>query len=94
MALTAAAFDQPVSILFAGDGVFEIARTSEVNPDGGGLDPMFEALGLYDVRAVWVDRQSLAERNLTPDQLAIPVEFLDRSETARLMAEHDVVVNV
>ncbi|BBL75766.1 sulfurtransferase complex subunit TusC [Methylomagnum ishizawai] len=93
MILTAAAFDQTVALLFLGDGVYPLKRGQ--HPEAAGLPPvaqMFEALELYDVDEVWVERESLAERGLEPADLIIPVRLLDRAAVAGLTAAQDIVV--
>ncbi len=93
MLLTVAAFDQPVMLLFLDDGVYQIKRGQ--SPESVGLPavaPTFEALALYDVEAVLVERESLAERGLTESDLVIPAEAIARAEIAALVADQDVVV--
>jgi tRNA 2-thiouridine synthesizing protein C len=92
--LTAAAFDQLVSLLFVDDGVYQL-KTGQC-PDSAGLPaiaPSFTALSLYDVEAVWVECESLAERNLAEADLVIPVQPIARADIAALIARQDVVVN-
>jgi tRNA 2-thiouridine synthesizing protein C len=94
MVLTTAAFEQPVALLFLDDGVYQLKRGQR--PEAAGLPavaPLFEALELYDVRAVLVERESLEERGLTEADLVIPVEPVGRAEVAALIAGQDIVVN-
>lgn len=94
MILTTAAFEQPVSLLFMDDGVFQLKRGQR--PAAAGLQPvapLFEALALYDVRAVLAERESLAERGLSEADLLIQVEPVARTEVGALIAGQDIVVN-
>lgn len=94
MVMTAAAFDQAVRLLILDDGVFLLKRGQR--PEASALAPvapLFEALALYDVEEVWVERESLAARGLTEEDLVIPVRVLERADIARLPAEHDIVVS-
>lgn len=94
MVLTAAAFEQPVALLFLDDGVFQLKRGQR--PEAAGLPPvapLFEALELYDVQSVLVERESLEERGLAEADLTIPVEPVGRAEVAALIAGHDIVVS-
>ena len=93
MIMTVAAFDQPVSLLFLDDGVFQLKAGQ--NP--GCLDlkptaPLFEALEVYGVDALWVEEESLAQRGLAPGNLILPVRGIKRGEVAALAAAADVVV--
>ena len=93
MALTAAAFDQPVTVLFLDDGVYQLKRNQRAEATGlPPVVPMFEALALYDLEAVLVEQESLRERGLAERDLLIPVGLLDRAGIAALLASHDVVV--
>lgn len=89
MALTAAAFDQPVALLFLDDGVRQLRGGIPAAPG----TPNFQLLEMYEVKAVWVERESLEERGLAETDLAIPVSLVGRGEIAALIAGHDVVVN-
>lgn len=93
MAMTAAAFDQAVRLLMLDDGVFLLKRGQGAEPSGlKPVAPLFEALALYDVEDVLVERESLRGRHLTTEDLVIPVRVVDRAEIAGLTAEHDIVI--
>ncbi len=94
MVLTFAAFDQPVRVLLLDDGVFLLK--SGQNPQQLGLKPvlpLLEALEFYDVEGLWVEQESLLERGLGFDGLALPAKTIKRSEVAGFIAQADVVVN-
>lgn len=103
--LIAAAFEQEVSLAFLDDGVYQIAKGQ--NPKGIGMknfSPTYNALGDYDIKQLYVERESLAERGLSEDDL-MPITYEDeaddwaekpsvhivsRAEMAQIMAEQDV----
>ena len=85
MILTAAAFDQPVSLLYLDDGVYQL----QSGQSGGDL---LQALDLYDVKTILVERESMAIRTLTEADLAIPVRVISRAEVAGWVAAHDAVM--
>lgn len=90
--LTAAAFDQQVALLLLDDGVFQLKNGQQ--PENQGMKDtaaIFKALEIYDVNAVYTETESLQERGLTPQDLCLPVEILDRNAIAGLMAQFDVV---
>lgn len=94
MIMTAAAFDQTVRLLMLDDGVFLLKHGQQ--PRASGLKPvapMFEALALYDVEDILVERESLQERHLNAEDLAIPVRIVERGEIAGLTAGHDIVIS-
>lgn len=93
MILTTAAFDQQVSVLFADDGVLQLKNRQ--NPVAMALKDtaaVFGALEIYDVRALYVESESLQARALEISDLILPVQVVQRSEIGRLMRRHDVVV--
>lgn len=93
MILTVAAFDQPVTVLFLDDGVLQLKKGQQ--PERQGIPPvapLLETLDLYDVREVWAERESLAERGLGADDLTIPVRIVSRRGVAALTAAQDVVI--
>ena len=92
--LIGAAFDQEVSVVFMDDGVFQIKKGQD--PRGIGMKNFsraFKALETYDVDKLYVERESLAVRGLSPDELLVPVEVLSGAEIGELMTRQDVVLN-
>ena len=106
--LIGAAFDQQVSLAFVDDGVYQLTRNQ--NTDGIGVKNFsrtYAALGDYDVRHVYVERESLQARGLTLEDL-MPLTYededddwaekdslrvVDSEELASLMSEQDVILS-
>ncbi len=94
MLMSAAAFDQPVRVLFLDDGVFLLKDGQR--PEILGLKPivpLFEALEIYDVEGLWAEEESLVERGLEASGLCFPVQILCRAEVPGFIAAADIVVN-
>lgn len=92
--LIAATFDQDVSLVFVDDGVYELLKGQ--NPKATGIknfSPTYRALEGYDVEKLYVERESLDARGLSPADLLVPVEVLSSAEMADLMAQQDVVLS-
>lgn len=90
--LTAAAFDQHVSILLLDDAVFQLKNGQ--NPEIVGMKDtaaIFDALGIYDVNDIYTELESLKERGLQPGDLSLPVQALARKDIAGLMQGFDVL---
>ena len=104
--LIGAAFDQVVSLMFMDDGVYQLVKGQD--PSGIGMknfSPTYRTLGDYEVKNVYVDRDSLAARGLSADDLVRIawedvdteeeveniVTVIDRARGCELMAEADVV---
>ena len=93
MVLISAAFDQDASVVFMDDGVFQIKKgqdTAAVNMKN--FSPTFRALEGYDVEKLYVEKESMEARGLTPDDFVVPVEVLSGEELSVLMDEQDVVI--
>ena len=92
--LIGAAFEQDVSVLFMDDGVYQLKKgqdTSEVGMKN--FSPTYRALEMYDVEKLYVDKDSMAERGLTEDDLLVPVEVLTCEEISDLMDQQDVILS-
>ncbi len=92
--LIAAAFEQDVSVVFMDDGVFQLKKEQNTKDLGmKNFSPTFRALEGYDVEKLYVEKESMAARGLTADDLVVPVEILTSSELQDLMDAQDVVIS-
>lgn len=106
--LIAAAFDQDISLVFADDGVYQLTKNQET--DGIGMknfSKTYSALGDYDIKKIYVEKESLDERGLTADDLqALVYEdedddwaeknslfVVDRAELTSIIDTQDVVLS-
>ena len=106
--LIGAAFDQDVSLAFFDDGVYQIVKGQDTTAIGmKNFSPTYRALGDYEVTKLYVEKESLEERGLTPDDLLEityededddwaekpSVRLVSRAELAEVMAEQDVILS-
>jgi len=92
--LIGAAFDQDVSMLFIDDGVYQLKKDQQ--PDSlefKNFSKTYRALEMYDVEKLFVERESLAERGLTEDDLLVDVEVIGRDGVKALVDKQDVVLS-
>ena len=106
--LIAAAFDQDISLVFSDDGVYQL--TKDQNTDGIGMknfSKTYSALGDYDIKKIYVEKESLEERGLSVDDLqALKYEDEDddwaekdslfvvgREELTAIIDDQDVVLS-
>lgn len=104
--LIGAAFDQEVSLLFVDDGVYQLTNAQKTQEIGmKNFSPTYRTLGDYEVKHLYVDRDSLTARGLTEDDLMqVPwedwetgeeneniVEIIDVAQATELMEDHDVI---
>lgn len=93
-ALATGVFDSSVSLLFTGEGVWQLQPGQQAAALGQkNIGQMLGALGVYDIDQVYADASALAERGMG-GELAIPVQRLAPDEIARLITDHDVVLSL
>ena len=108
VALIGAAFDQDVAMAYVDDGVFQLRNdqnTSEIETKN--FSATYRALGDYEVKKVYVEKESLEKRGMTQDDL-MPlvwededddwaekplIHVISESELATVIEEADVVLN-
>ena len=106
--LIGAAFEQDVTLAFIDDGVYQLVAGQDTTGIGmKNFSKTYRALGDYEVRKLYVERESLAERGLTVEDL-MPITYededddyaekpsivvADRSEMVKLISEQDVVLS-
>ncbi len=91
--LISAAFDQDVSLAFLDDGVYQLVRGQDTKGiETKNFSPTYRALEDYDIDKLYVERESLESRGLTPEDLLVPVKVVSAAELAKLMDESDVVI--
>ena len=104
--LIGAAFDQEVRLMFVDDGVYQLTTGQDTKGMGmKNFSPTYRTLGDYEVKSIYVDKESMESRGLTQDDLvAIAwedweteeeieniVEVVDAARVSELMEESDVI---
>ncbi len=91
--LTTAAFDQPVSLLFIDDGIFQLKQQQQAQNFGlKETLSLFKALALYDINTLYVEVESLEACGMQANDLALPVIEIYRHNLPTLMREYDIIV--
>jgi tRNA 2-thiouridine synthesizing protein C len=89
-ALAAAAFDQPVNILFLGDGVLQLQAGQDTAALGlKNCGRLLASLPLYDIDKVYADAAAVERYCMLADSFPVPAELLDHHSMAELMANSD-----
>lgn len=104
--LIAAAFDQDVSLAFVDDGVYQLKKNQDTQTIGSkNFSPAYNALGDYDIKKIYVEKESLEARGLKiGDLLDLKYEDDDYAEKdsiqvvesaalKKIIAEQDVLLN-
>ena len=91
--LLGAAFEQRVRLVFMDDGIFQIKKGQDTAALGvKNFARAFNALPMYELDRIVVERESLQARSLGIDDLAIEVEVLDAADIARMLDDSDVLL--
>ncbi len=106
--LVGAAFEQDVSMAFIGDGVFQLKKGQDTSDsDMKNFSPTYRALGDYEVTKLYVEKESLAERGISADDLMEltwedededwaekpSIRLVSRSELADILEQQDILLN-
>jgi tRNA 2-thiouridine synthesizing protein C len=93
VALAAAAFDQQVELLFMDDGVWQLLPAQQPTAIGAkNLYKTLQSMPLYDIESFYVEADSLAQRQLSPDQLECQVQLLEAEDLPVFMDSFDQVL--
>lgn len=91
--LIVAAYDQDLSVVFMDDGIYAIKKGQKTEGIGvKDFSATFRVLPGYGIEKIYVEKESLAERGLTVDDLLLDVEIKDKKELAKLMQEQEVLL--
>ena len=78
--LIGAAFEQNVSLAFVDDGVYQIVKNQDTKAIGmKNFSPTYKALGDFDVKQIYVEKESLDARGLTKEDL-LDLKWEDEEE--------------
>ena len=106
--LIGAAFEQDVSLAFIDDGVFQLMAGQDTAGVGmKNFSRTYKALGDFEIKKLYVERELLEARGLTLDDLQAitwedenedyaekpSIHLVSRSEMAGLIASQDVVLS-
>ena len=102
--LIMAAYDADISVVFMDDGVYALKQGQNTDELGvKGFEKTYGVFVDYEIENVYVDRQSMADRGMTADDLLVigededteePIKpkMVDASEIAAMMAEqHNIM---
>ncbi len=94
VALTTAVFEQPLSLLYMADAVFQLLPNHKPQAIAQkNLSATLAALEMYDIDQLYASQSALAERGIDPALLLLNVTVLDDAQIAQLIADHDLVMS-
>ncbi len=94
VALTCGIFDLPVSLLFLGDGLYQLLESqTPAGIEQKSLQSLLSALPMYDINQLYVCAEELAERGLNCDQLFAEVKVIKATQLPALFQQHTTVLS-
>jgi len=92
--LAASAYDQDISVLFSGDGVFQLIKKQQAKGiEQKNIAATLPALEMYDITKIYVQASALSERDLKLGQLAIDAKPLSETEISALTQNQDSILS-
>lgn len=93
-ALVAAAFGQPVHLLFMGQGIMALLKEQGSGAPGQKATlPTIDMLEMYDIDKLWVAEGALQGTHLSTDSLVEGVTPIADQEIPRLLQQHSKIFN-
>ncbi|GGA68832.1 sulfurtransferase TusC [Neiella marina] len=94
-ALAFAAYDQPVRLLFSGQGIRQLLPTANAQDSGAkNLGKLFNALPLFDIDTVYVAADGLDSMAINQDTLIGNPELITSDAIRQLLLEATHVIRV
>lgn len=94
VALAAGAYEQTICLLFIDDGVWQLSKHQQPQKVGyKHYAAILKALDLYNIEQVYVEKSALVSRELTEDDLIIPIKQIDRRKIQQLIVQSAIVLN-
>ena len=91
--LTSAAYDQNLTVLFLGDGVFQLLKNQDTKTISlKNHASALEVLPLYDVENLFAVEEDLTERNIDRLQLIDGIDIINRKQSKAIIAQHKKVI--
>jgi len=92
--LAGSAYNQDISVLFSGDGVFQLIKEQQAqNIEQKSIASTLPALEMYDITKVFAQASALKIRGLSSEQLAIEVALLTDTEISALTQTQDCILS-
>lgn len=89
-ALAMAAFEQPLDILFMGDGLAQLLPGQDSQAIGvKNIGKLIGSLPLYGIEFAYADAAGVERFGLDPAQAPVPLKLLDRASINSLMLASD-----
>lgn len=87
------AYENELSAVYMDDAVFSLKKGQDTSVLGiKGFIQTLPVLEDYGCEKIYVDRESLEKRGMTPEDISIPVEIVDSAAIGKIMNEQDCIL--
>lgn len=94
IALATAIFEQDITVVFMGDGVWQLHTNQDSKSiNSKNQQKLLSALPLYDINNIVVDAEALQERNITRAELFLEAKHFTSHQLSSLFDDADVILN-
>lgn len=91
----AGAIFNKVSVLFYGDGIFQLLKNQNTTTlQMSALGPQLASLPFYDVTSIYVQANDLTMRGLQMADLILPVTLITDADIKQLVTEYECVLKL
>ncbi len=92
-ALASAAFDQQVSLLFMGDGLFQLIKNQQSVNGKKNIEKTLNSLSLFEIENIYYSDSCAQMRGLQYDQFSIKTKQATHQDIQTLLNSSDRVFN-
>lgn len=93
VAMSFAAFEQAVSLLFCDDGVWQLlSEQQETEHQQKRLPNMMQSFALYGLEDIYAEQSALIQRQISPQECSISYAAVDSQQISALIHRHDSVM--
>ncbi|MEP0202581.1 MAG: DsrE family protein [Halioglobus sp.] len=92
-ALAAAAFEQPVQLIFSGHGIYSLLEQDTKAAGTRSISKLIASLPLYDIEPVYAEAAAIAQLGINADALPAGTQVVDKQAIAALIDRADHVVS-
>lgn len=93
-ALSAAVYDQDLTLLFMDDGVFQLLKNQQAHTiSQKNFSSMLSALPFYDIDKIYVHRESLTQRDIATESLMIEAILVNSLEISALLNQQEHILS-
>lgn len=94
VALSYAAFEQDVAVLFCGDGAWQLLRDQQgMAHQNKQIDKLLQSYEMYGLTKLFVEEQALTKRGINLDNCCVKVTPVDANEITAMISQHTQVLN-